>query len=252
MNPERKASFLLSDSQPLFRSGGDTLLPALQESVQVSERNVTRAAYIGASNGDAPEFFDLFVAAMDRINLHESRMIRAEFGSDDRAFLESADLVLLAGGDVDDGWEIMKRTGMDAVITSRYYSGAVVLGVSAGAVQLGLGWHGRHGGQVSDGLKLVPYYIGVHGERDDWVPLRTLVQSKEEYAKGFGIPLGGAMIYHADMSMEAVRYPVAEFEKSVKQNGSVTGNLLLPPDLDASVRRNVSAGSDALTPENQG
>jgi hypothetical protein len=82
--------------------------------------------------------------------------------------------------------------------------------------------------------------------------LRTLVQSKEEYAKGFGIPFGGAMIYHADMSMEAVRYPVAEFEKSVKQNGSVTGNLLLPPDHDASVRRTDPAGSDVLTLENRG
>lgn len=252
MNAQRKPLFLLSDSQSLFRNGSDTLLPALQESAQIAERNVTRAAYIGASNGDAPEFFELFVAAMDHVNLHESRMIRAEFGSDDRAFLESADLLLLAGGDVDDGLEIMKRTGMDAAITSRYYSGAVVVGVSAGAVQLGMGWYGRHHGHVSDGLKLVPYYIGVHGERDDWVPLRTLVQSREEYAKGFGIPFGGAMIYHADMSMEAVRYPVAEFEKSVKQNGSVTGNLLLPPDRDESVRRTDPAGSDVLTPENRG
>jgi cyanophycinase len=228
MSAERKPLFLLADSQPLFHSGSDALLPALQESLDVSERNITRAAYIGASNGDASEFFELFVAAMDHINLHESRMIRAEFGGDDRAFLESADLVLLAGGDVDDGWKIMTSTGMDAVITQRYYAGAAVVGVSAGAVQLGMGWHGKDHGRVATGLKLVPYYIGVHSERDDWLHLRTLVEAGEEYAKGFGIQFGGAMIYHADMSMQAVRYPVAEFTKSVTDTGRVTGNLLLP------------------------
>lgn len=228
MSVERKPLYLLADSQPLFHSGSDTLLPALQESLQVSERNITRAAYVGASNGDDPEFFELFVAAMDHINLHDSRMIRSEFGSDDRAFLESADLVLLAGGDVDDGWAIMTSTGMSAVITRMYYAGAVVVGVSAGAMQLGMGWHGKDHGRVSDGLKLVPYYVGVHGEQDDWLHLRRLVESREEYAKGFGVPFGGAMIYHADMSVEAVRYPVAEFEKSVKEDGGVTGNLLLP------------------------
>jgi peptidase E len=235
MNAERKPLFLLADSQPLFSNGSDPLRAALQESLQVSERSITRAAYIGASNGDAPEFFELFVAAMDDINLHESRMIRAEFGSEDRSFLESADLLLLAGGDVDDGWEIMTSTGMDAAITKKYYAGAVIVGVSAGAVQLGMGWYGK-GDSVSGGLKLVPYYIGVHDERDEWSHLRKLVEANEEYAKGFGIPFGGAMIYHADMSIEVVRYPVAEFEKSVKGSGKVTGNLLIAvaPSCDAT------------------
>jgi peptidase E len=228
MNAERKSLFLLADSQPLFHVGSGSLLPALQRSLQVSERNITKAAYIGASNGDAPEFYELFVAAMDSINLHESRMIRAGFGSEDRAFLESADLLVLAGGDTDEGWAIMKSTGMDAVATSRYYAGAVLVGVSAGAMQLGMGWYGKDDRAVSDGLKLVPYYIGVHGERDDWLQLRTLVEGREEYAKGFGIPSGGAMILHADLSMEAVRYPVTEFERSITAKGKVKGNLLMP------------------------
>jgi hypothetical protein len=58
VNAERKPLFLLADSQPLFRSESGTLLPALQQSLMISERSITRAAYIGASNGDAPEFFD--------------------------------------------------------------------------------------------------------------------------------------------------------------------------------------------------
>jgi peptidase E len=228
MVADRKPLFLLADSQPLFRSGEDTLLPVLRECLQVSRRSVTKAAYIGASSRDAPEYFDLFVAAMDGINLHESRMIRAGFGSEDRAFLESADLVLLAGGDVDEGWGVMRTAGMDAVITNKYYSGAVLVGVSAGAMQLSMGWQGKNDGDIAGGLTLVPYYIDVHDERDDWARLRQLVEAKEGYAKAFGIPTGGAMIYHADLSIEAVRHPLAEFEKSVEDDGRLKRNLLLP------------------------
>lgn len=228
MNPERKPVFLLADSQPLFGTGSDSLLPVLRESLGVSERNVTKAAYIGASNGDAPEFYELFVAAMDGINLHQSRLIRSDFSSEDRAFLASADLLLLAGGDVDAGWQIMTSTGMDAVITRKYYDGAVLVGVSAGAMQLGMGWSGAGNASVAEGLKLVPYYIDVHSEQDDWSRLRKLIAAREEYAKGFGIPVGGAMIYHPDVSVEAVRLPVVELERSARDNGPVTGNLLLP------------------------
>ena len=151
MDGERKPLFLLSDSQSLFRVGSGSLLPGLQECLGVSERSVTKAAYIGVSNGDAPEFFELFVGAMDGINLHDSRMIRSGFDSEDRAFLEGADLVVLAGGDVDDGLEIMKRTGMDSALIRKYYEGAVILGVSAGAMQLGLGWWGKRDGGMVDG-----------------------------------------------------------------------------------------------------
>lgn len=245
MSAERKPVFLLADSQPLFRHGDGTLLAGLQDCLKVLHRNITRAAYIGASNGDAPEFFELFRAAMDDIDLHDSRMIRADFASKDRAFLERADLLLLAGGDVDRGWRTMTSTGMDAVIAKKYYAGATIIGVSAGSVQLGMGWYGKDGESVVSGLSLVPYYIDVHGEPDDWAGLRKLVAAREEYAKGFGIPLGGAMIYHADASMEAVRLPVSEFEKSARENGRLVGNLLLPVPRSHEDRRDGMPDSDA-------
>ncbi len=244
MDAPRKPLFLLADSQPLLRNDGAALRPALQRSLQISKRNITRAAYIGASNGDVPEFFELFATAMDGINLHETRMIRAEFGSEDRAFLESADLLLLAGGEVDDGWKIMTGTGMAAVIAKKYFAGAVIVGISAGAVQLGMGWYGKDRARVTPGLRLAPYYIGVHGERDHWRGLRALVAAREEYAKGFGIPFGGAMICHADKSLQAVRYPVTEFENAAKRNGRMAENLLLPQ----GPARMVTAANAAIGP----
>lgn len=220
MSAQRQPIFLLADSQPLF---GSKVIPALQECLKVTQRNITKAAYIGASNGDAPEYFELFVAALDHINLHDARMIRAGFGSDDRKFLERADLVLLAGGDADAGLDIIRGTGMEAIIADRYHYGAVLVGVSAGAMHLGAGWSGK------EGLKLVPYYIGAHSDKNDWLQLRALLEAcDDEQATGYGIPAGGALIYHADQSLEAVRQPVAEFRRSVGEEGTLRQSLLLP------------------------
>lgn len=224
-----KPIFLLADSRALF---GDSrycrLNSVLCESLRVSEENVTRAAYIGASNHDAVEFFDLFRAAMDTINLHESRMIRADFSAEDKSFLASADLVLLAGGRVETGWEVFTRTGMNSAIVDAYFDTAVIVGVSAGSVQLGMGWIDSACGGVSTGIGLVPYYIDVHNEKDDWIDLRRLVDNQGKVSRGFGIPSAGALICHADMSLEAVGSPVTEFEMSEEQSMKVMENLLLP------------------------
>jgi len=78
---------------------------------------VTKAACIGASNGDKPEFFDLFVSAMDNINTQDTRKISSTFSQQDKNSLKSADLILLAGGDFVSGWEVLQRTGMDKIVS---------------------------------------------------------------------------------------------------------------------------------------
>ena len=71
------------------------------------------------------------------IGISGRRMIDSSFGPDDRAFLERAQLIVLAGGDVRLGWNTFEKTGMKDVILGRYAQGAVLVGISAGAVQLG-------------------------------------------------------------------------------------------------------------------
>ena len=53
-------------------------------------------------------------------------MIDSSFGPDDRAFLERAQLIVLAGGDVRLGWNTFETTGMKDVILGRYAQGAVL------------------------------------------------------------------------------------------------------------------------------
>jgi cyanophycinase len=53
------------------------------------------AAYIGASNGDRREFYEIFEAAANAVGITQRRMISSSFGPDDRAFLDCAQLILL-------------------------------------------------------------------------------------------------------------------------------------------------------------
>lgn len=209
--------FLLADSQLLFwrDEEGRRFLDRARELIETAE---PKAAYLGASNGDAPEFYDLFVGAMAEIGIRASscRHIPAEPADEDLAFLDEADLILLAGGDVRRGWEAFQKAGLKDRIAKRYYAGAVLLGVSAGAVQLGLkGWD-PDTSALFDTFCLVPFLIDAHDE-PSWSGLQRAVPKAGEHARGIGIPTGGGALYHPDYSVEPVRHPVAEVDSG--ENG---------------------------------
>ncbi|KUH84125.1 peptidase [Mycobacterium sp. GA-1999] len=204
--------YLLADSQLLFWKRHNRLL--LEAALDgLAGDTAISAAYIGASNGDRPEFYDIFEAAVDAIGITDRRMIKSSFGPDDRAFLERAQLLVLAGGDVRLGWDTFKRTGMNEVIVDRRAQGAVLVGVSAGAVQLG-----RYGileasdpPALLDVFNFVPLVIDTHDERAEWSRLSRAIHSLEGAATGLGVPSGGGVIVHADCTVEPVRRPAHEF-----------------------------------------
>ena len=224
-----KPIFLLADSQLLFWRDGDELflgrVRALLAADDESAGRAPRAAYLGASNGDAPEFYQLFLAAMDQIEVRDCRQIPATPAAEDLEFLAAADLILLAGGDVRRGWDAFKAAGLDQKLVERYYGGALLLGVSAGAVQLGLkGWD-ETGERTSDMLRIVPFVVDVHDE-PGWARLLRAVPKAGEHARGVGIPSGGGAVYHPDYSVEPVRQPLVEVSQT--EDGGVRQALLLP------------------------
>ena len=224
-----KPIFLLADSQLLFlRDDEGSLLERVRHLIEEEEPGKEiRAAYLGASNGDAPEFYDLFVAAMDSAGIRNTRMIPAEPSEEDREFFDQADLILLAGGDVRRGWEAFQKNGLQQKLVERYYAGALLLGVSAGAVQLGLkGWGEDEGSpRTFDTLRLVPFVIDAHDE-PGWAALQQVVPKAGEHARGFGIPTGGGAVYHPDYSVEPIRHPLTEV--SLTEEGAVRQALLFP------------------------
>ena len=212
--PQLQPLYLLADSQLLFWKRQDRLL--LETALDgLAPHTPLSAAYIGASNGDRPEYYDIFEAAMDGIGITDRRMIDSSFGPDDRAFLERARLIVLAGGDVRLGWNTFEETGMKEAILGRYAQGAVLVGISAGAVQLG-----RYGIveapespalELLDVFNLVPMVIDAHDERGGWGRLSRMIHLLQGAATGLGIPSGGGAIMHADGTIEPLRRPAHEF-----------------------------------------
>jgi len=218
--------YLFSDSQLLFwRQNGIRFLDSLREFILEES---PKAAYIGASNGDQPEFYHLFEAAMKEIGIKNCRMILSSFSEEDQAFLEEADLILLAGGDVEQGWNVFQSIGLKEAITKKYYDGALLIGISAGAVQLGACGRGKEEEKVNgliDTFRLVPFIIGAHEEKEEWKKLSETIQLRGGYEKGIGIPMGGGMIYHPDQTVEPIRYPLYECSTKDEQ---ISSNLLFP------------------------
>ena len=227
--PQLQPLYLLADSQLLFwKQRGRLLLEAALDGL--ARDTTLSAAYIGASNGDRPEYYGIFEAAVDAIGITDRRMIDSSFGLDDRAFLERAQLIVLAGGDVSLGWNTFEKTGMKDVILSRYAQGAVLVGISAGAVQLGrYGIAESPATELLDVFKLVPVVIDTHDERAEWARLSHAIHMLQGAATGLGISSGGGVIVHADTTIEPLRRPVHEF----RFDGSgVTHSLLCPADGD--------------------
>jgi hypothetical protein len=121
------------------------------------------------------------------------------------------------------------------------------MGVSAGAVQLGLKGADEQG--MFDTFRLVPFVVDAHDE-PNWTQLTRVVPRAGEHVRGFGIPSGGGAIYHPDYSMEPVRHPVTEV--SVDEEGQVRQALLFPgerAEAEEEERRSFSPEVQALLDE---
>lgn len=241
--------YLLADSQLLFwRENGQLWLQSLRERITSPS---PKAAYLGASNGDEPQFYAIFEGAMNGVGISDCRQIGVQahlaqgylvlandgqkrhtyihaspqdffLSKADQVFIQEADLILLAGGDVEKGWNVFTAVGLDALIRKRYHEGVILMGISAGAIQLGmLGW-AEDGGvmRLFDTLQLVPFIIGAHEEEQDWTTLKEVLRHAREtkradacpWRAGLGIPMGGGAVYTPDQGVKAIRRPLVSFE----------------------------------------
>jgi len=218
--------YLLADSQLLFWANQEQSF--LQSIISGLSSDDPQAAYVGAANGDHPDYYQIFLAAMDSVGVNRCRMVSSAFTSADESFLDAADLIVLAGGQIDVGWRAMNATGLAAAVARRVREGAVVIGISAGAIYLG-----RHGvvaqgeamAELVDTFNFLPFVLAVHDEASDWEELGHLVRLLEGAATGIGIPSGGGAVYFPDGTLQAIRRPVCEISVLA---GSVRRSLLMP------------------------
>jgi hypothetical protein len=208
MDAEQTPMFLLADSQLLFPRGGENSFMDRVKATLDVKPNRAKAAYLGASNGDRPEFYDLFRAAMGGIGVVDCKHVPARPAAADKAFLEQADVIVLAGGDVGVGWRAFEEAGLVELLRRAPSRGAALIGVSAGAVHMGMSAAGA-GDTTLTLLSLVPYAVGVHDE-PEWTSLVPLVRNGGGHVIGLGIPWGGGVIAHPDGSIEPFRKPITE------------------------------------------
>ena len=218
--------YLLADSQLLFiGSKGDTLAERIRTDLHASS---PRAAYVGASNGDQPEFYSLFLGAMESMEISNCRMVPSQPSREDISFLENADLVVLSGGNVEQGWHVFEQNGLKELLPRKRFDGAVLIGVSAGAVQLGLGClSNAPQPKQLDMFRFAPFYVGAHDEGNDWFDLRALVNLAQSDTRAIGLPAGGGAVYYPDGTLEPLRKPLIEI---VKEDAKITENLMAPLD----------------------
>jgi len=216
--------YLFADSQLLFwKQGSHLFLKTVLTYISSPEPH---AAYIGASNDNQKEYFELFESAMEGIGIHHCRMLGLDYSDHDKTFLEKASIILLSGGDVVKGWNLISSNGLKEAVLKKYSQGTILIGVSAGAVQLGqcvVDSNIDDSTSIIDTFQIIPYIIGVHEEKEEWANLKSAVLQKGDFSKGIGIPFGGGVIYHPDNSFEPVKKPVYEI---YLENGNPTCNLL--------------------------
>ena len=221
MSIDIKPVYLLADSQLLFRDGKNGEFPgALKE---WADRQNLKAGYIGASNKDDLGFYEIFKGAMQNLGISECTQIHSEFTSADRSKLEQSDLVLLAGGDTRLGWDIIRASGMAEILIRKYYAGAILVGISAGAVQFGM--FACTGKECFSALQIIPFNIAVHDEKNDWKNFKQLMIRESSQVTGMGIPLGAGMVCYPDHSIEAINKPLCEIRI---KNTQVNQSLIMP------------------------
>jgi cyanophycinase len=103
---------------------------------------------------------------------------------------------------------------MKEQILARHAQGAALVGISAGAIQLGryavLNESDSTALELLDVFNLAPAMIDVHDERDDWGKLSSTVRLLEGATVGIGIPTGGGIVVHPDGAVEALRHVAHE------------------------------------------
>lgn len=211
---------LLADSSLLFRDGGALLRAAVTRIA--AER--PSAVFVNASSGGDPSAQEIFEAAMELAGVTSFRTIGTRYSAMDHTCLSGADLIVLGGGDPRRGLEIMRGAGLVDVVVNRFLGGACLIGVSAGAVQLGVEIVAAdQESAASPGLNLVPFSIDVHDESSGWARLRRQIAASKQL-HGLGIPAGGGALFHRPDTLEPIGKPLVEL---TRDGDAVREHLLL-------------------------
>ncbi len=213
--------------------GPDPLLRAVIEATGIPE---PRVAYVGAASGDNAAFRVMIAGMLKKAGAGEVVLaplcgrradpVRA------RAVLSSADLVLISGGDVEEGMKVLARQRMIPFLRGLRGAGKRFFGLSAGSIMLAHEWvrwkdpHDDASAELFPCLGFAPVLCDTHGEADGWSELKAALALRPTGATGYGIVSGAALVVRPDGSLSALGGEVHVFRK--RRPGPVQVGCLSP------------------------
>jgi cyanophycinase len=165
-------------------------------------------AWIGAASGDSHSWFERIAKVLRQRYAADVRMARTvgDFVfAETFQLIESASMIYIGGGDVAALAAPMREFGLDELIRRRRREGALVVGVSAGAIGLTRWWVEFPDDNPALSrptryacIGAVDCAVDCHDEDSDWEELRALlgawgVEEPGAVVDAYGIPLGGAL-----------------------------------------------------------
>jgi hypothetical protein len=163
-----------------------------------------RVAYLGAANGDQRRWYERVAEALSRRHDARCTLVRTVGVAEPRAVtreLEAAEVIYVAGGDVSALADRVAALALGPVIRARHSDGAMLVGVSAGAIGLSPCWVEFDGEEAARRIACVgalPFAVDCHDEESDWEELRALLarwaaDEPGAAVEAWGIPAGGAL-----------------------------------------------------------
>lgn len=194
---------LLADSQLLFPGRYSHELRNLL-SAWLSGRT---GIYIGAANGDVPEYFQLAQEAFSALGAALTWQKSGQMAKPD-----TGAFYLLAGGDVAEGWRYISRPDVISVLQRARQENAVFIGVSAGAMHLAHAFLSAEPAPATF-LGWVSAAVAVHEEREDWPTLQhygrlvtetmPVLAERTERLPLITLPTGGALVAAGEQNWQA-------------------------------------------------
>jgi hypothetical protein len=165
-------------------------------------------AWVGAANGDQRAWYERVAKVLRErygAEVEMARTVGEHDTGETRQLIEAAQVIYIGGGDVSLLAERVRALGVDEQIRRRHAEGALVVGVSAGAIGLTRYWvqfpednfELEHPTRFAC-IGALPLAVDCHDEESDWEELRALLAAWEREEPGavvdaYGIPLGGAL-----------------------------------------------------------
>ncbi|MCL1914802.1 MAG: Type 1 glutamine amidotransferase-like domain-containing protein [Eubacteriaceae bacterium] len=174
----------------------------------IGDATWNRVAYIGCANSDKKSSFDsacsLFrffgATNVDFVKLAQETIDEAST----KLVISRADVIFLSGGDPEVGMRWIQKHNLTGFLKELYNDGMQFVATSAGAIMMGTSWvywdYPDYEGPPSlmDCLGMIPCVFDTHGEEDNWIEMKTMLQLMGAGSIGYGLAKG--CIVSADSS----------------------------------------------------